>query len=106
MRSLALITPGPLWTDGRPIFAQDATILSGHLDAMRRLFDGGELLLGGPAKDGRSGFALFDTATVDTSIQRMNLDPAVTSGLFRFAMHEIVPYFDAFDGSRHSAVKG
>jgi uncharacterized protein YciI len=102
MRSFALITPGPAWTDGRPIFDQDADVLSAHLDTMRELFDRRALLMGGPEKGGRCGFALFDTSTADEATRHMNDDPAVRAGIFRYTMHELVPYFDAFDLTRHS----
>ncbi len=103
MRSFALISPGPAWTDGRPVFDQDATVLHNHLDTMRVLFDDRSLLLGGPVKGGRSGFALFDTATAQEAVEHMDNDPAVRSGLFQFTVHELLPYFDAFDLSRHEA---
>jgi len=102
VRSLALITPGPAWTDGRPIFAQDAVVLSAHLDAMRELFDRQVLLMGGPMKGGRSGFALFNTPTLADASARMNDDPAVRAGIFEFTLQEMTPYFDAFDHTRHS----
>jgi uncharacterized protein YciI len=102
MRAFALITPGPAWTDGRPIFAQNAEVLAAHLDAMRDLFDRRTLLMGGPETGGRSGFALFDTPSVDEATQHMNADPAVRAGVFQYTMHELIPYFDVFDLTRHS----
>ena len=102
MRSFALITPGPAWTDGRPIFAQDPAVLSAHLDTMRDLFDRRALLMGGPEMGGRSGFAMFDTGTITEATEHMNADPAVRAGIFQFTMHELTPYFDAFDLTRHS----
>ena len=102
MRSLALITPGPAWNDGRPIFDQNAVVLSAHLDAMRELFDRDVLLLGGPMQGGRSGLALFNTATLAEATAHMNDDPAVRADIFQFALQEMTPYFDAFDQTRHS----
>ena len=102
MRSFALITPGPAWSDGRPIFDQDPVVLSAHLDTMRDLFDRRELLMGGPENGGRSGFALFNTGTAGEAKRHMDDDPAVRAGIFQFTMHELVPYFDAFDLTRHS----
>jgi len=102
MRSLALITPGPAWTDGRPIFDQDAVVLSAHLDAMRELFDQQVLLMGGPMRGGRSGFAVFNTPTLADASAHMNDDPAVRAGIFRFTLQELMPYFDAVDQTRHS----
>jgi len=100
MRSLALIGPGPRWTDGRPVFDQDPGILGEHLGHMRRLFDSDVLLLGGPAYDGRSGIALLDTPSLDQATGLIEEDPAVRAGLFEFTIRQLTPYFDAFDGTR------
>src|SRR5215218_4374974 len=77
MRSLALIAPGPGWTDGRPVFDQDPRVLRDHLGHMRRLFDTGALLLGGPAYDGRSGVALLEAPTLEQAAALIEVDPAV-----------------------------
>jgi uncharacterized protein YciI len=100
MRSLALIGPGPAWTDGRPVFDQDPHVLGQHLDHMRQLFDLGALLLGGPAHDGRSGIALLDTASLELATGVIDQDPAVRAGLFDFRIRRLTPYFDSFDGTR------
>lgn len=100
MRSLALIGPGPAWTDGRPVFDQDPQILGAHLDHMRRLFDSGALLLGGPVYDGRSGIALLETPSLEKATTLIEDDPAVRAGLFEFTIRRLTPYFDTFDGTR------
>jgi uncharacterized protein YciI len=100
MRSLALIGPGPGWTDGRPVVDQDPRILGAHLGHMRRLFDSDVLLLGGPAFDGRSGVALLDTPSLEQATALIEDDPAVRAGLFEFSIRQLTPYFDAFDGTR------
>src|SRR5215203_2483429 len=100
MRSLALIAPGPGWTDGRPVFDQDPRVLRDHLGHMRRLFDTGALLLGGPAYDGRSGVALLEAPTLEQAAALIEVDPAVRAGLCRFTIRRLTPYFDAFDGTR------
>lgn len=100
MRALAILTPGPSWTDGRPIFDQDPAVLRGHLAAMRRLYDGGTLILGGPFTGGRRGLALMEAPTAAHALAALSRDPAVSSGLFRSELLEVVPYFDAFDGTR------
>jgi uncharacterized protein YciI len=99
MRSLALIGPGHAWTDGRPVFDQDPSILRNHLGHMRLLFDTGALLLGGPAYDGRSGVALLEAPTLERATALIEADPAVRAGLFQFTMQRLTPYFDAFDGT-------
>ena len=100
MRSLALITPGAAWTDGGSVFDQDPRVLGEHLDAMRHLFDTGALLLGGPAYDGRSGIALFETATFAEANSLIEADPCVRASIFDFRIHRLTPYFDAFNGTR------
>ena len=100
MRSLALLGPGPGWTDGRPVFDQDPRVLGAHLDHMRRLFDTGVLLLGGPAYDGRSGIALLETTLTEEATSVIEDDPAVRAGLFAFTIRQLTPYFDTFDGTR------
>lgn len=94
MRSLALIGPGPTWTDGRPVFDQDPLVLRDHLDYMGRLFGEGALLLGGPVRGGRSGIALLEAASLDEAEASIAADPAVRAGLFRFDITALVPYFD------------
>ena len=103
MRSLALIGPGPTWTDGRPVFEQDRAVLNAHLAHMRQLFAAGALLLGGPADDGRSGVALFDSPSLDSATALIEADPAVRAGLFRFDIQRLTPYFDAFQADRSSS---
>ena len=103
MRSMALLGPGPTWTDGRPVFEQDAVVLGAHLAHMRQLFAGGALLLGGPAHDGRSGIALLDTTCLDSATALIEADPAVRAGLFRFDIQRLTPYYDAFDNDRSTS---
>ena len=103
MRSLALIGPGPTWTDGRPVFEQDRVVLGAHLAHMGQLFAVGALLRGGPAHDGRSGVALLDTACLDSANALIEADPAVRAGLFRFDIQRLTPYFDAFENDRSSS---
>ncbi len=106
IRSIALITPGPIWTDGRSVFPQDRAVLQEHLDAMRDLYDRKELLLGGPMLDGRFGIALFDTDALVQADEHMRADPAVRAGLFTYQLHHHLPYFDAFDGTRRTQAVG
>jgi len=82
------------------VFDQDPLVLGEHLGHMRDLFDTGALLLGGPAYDGRSGIALLDSRTLEQAAALITADPAVRAGLFRFDLHPLTPYFDAFDGTR------
>jgi uncharacterized protein YciI len=103
MRSLALLRPGPTWTDGRPVFDQDRVVLGAHLTHMRQLFAAGALLLGGPAHGGRSGVALLDTTCLDSATALIEADPAVRAGLFRFDLQRLTPYFDAFENDRSTS---
>jgi uncharacterized protein YciI len=100
MRSLALIGPGPGWTDGRPVFDQDPRILGEHLGHMRQLFDSNVLLFGGPAHDGQSGIALLDTPSLEQATALIEDDPAVRAGLFDSSFRRLTPSSDSFDGTR------
>jgi uncharacterized protein YciI len=100
MRALALLGPGPAWTNAGSVFDQDPGVLGEHLQHMRRLFDSDALLLGGPAHDGRSGIALLETSGLDDAAALIEDDPAVRAGLFRYTIRGLTPYFDAFDGTR------
>ena len=100
MRCLASIVPGPAWTDGRPVSDQDPRVLRDHLGHMRRLFDTGALLLGGPAYDGRSGVALIEAPTLEHAAALIGMDPAVRAGLFHATTQRLTPYFDVLDGTR------
>ena|SRR5688500_9997048 len=100
MRALALLGPGPAWTNDGSVFDQDSRVLGEHLQHMRRLFDSDALLLGGPAHDGRSGVALLETPDLDEAAALIADDPAVRSGLFRYTIRGLTPYFDAFNSSR------
>jgi uncharacterized protein YciI len=82
------------------VFDQEPRILRDHLGHMRELFDSGALLLGGPAYDGRSGVALLEAPTSEQAAALIEMDPAVLAGLFRFTIQRLMPYFDAFDGTR------
>jgi uncharacterized protein YciI len=100
MRSLAFITPGAAWTDDGSVYDQDPRVLGDRLVAIRDLFDTGALILGGPAHDGRTGIALFETATSAEARSLIEADPAVRTSIFDFRIQRYTPYFDAFNDTR------
>ena len=100
MKYVAWITPGPEWRDGT-VYDQGAPIEE-HLEAMRAQYDQGRLLLGGPFIDGRAGVAVLDVDAEAEARSIMDADPAVIAGVFRYELHRVRAYFDAYDGTRAS----
>lgn len=99
MRFVALIEPGPKWQPGTTIFEQGEAVTA-HLAAMAVLYDTGQLLLGGPFSEGRSGLAVLEAGTETDARALMDADPAVRAGVFKHALHGLRPYFDAVSGTR------
>ena len=97
MRYIALFDHGPNWRKGSSVYEQGAPI-EGHLESMRRHFETGVLLLGGPFERG-GGIAVLDVADEADALEIMNTDPAVAAGVLTYALHAHHAYFDAFTGS-------
>lgn len=98
MRVAVLIGHGPNWSPGLSVYEQGPSI-SGHLESMRRHFDAGRLLLGGPFVRG-AGLAVLEVPDESAAVALMEADPAVVAGVFTFEAHPMVAYFDAFAGVR------
>ena len=98
MRYVALISHGPRWRTGRSVFEQGPA-MQDHLEAMRRRFDEGSLLLGGPF-DGKGGIAVLDAPDEDAAADVMDTDPGVVAGVLTYELHHLNAYFDAFAGVR------
>lgn len=98
MRVAVLIGHGPNWKPGHAVYDQGPSI-QGHLESMRRLFDAGTLLIGGPFDRG-AGLALFEVPDEATAIELMADDPGVRAGVFSYETHPLTAYFDAFAGVR------
>ena len=98
MRFVALFGYGPNWQRGRTVYDQGAPI-DGHLASMRRRFDEGALLLGGPFDDG-GGIAVVEADNEATATQLLESDPAVEAGVLSYRLHRLHAYFDAFAAVR------
>lgn len=97
MRYIALFGQGPNWKQGSSVYEQGAPI-EGHLETMRRHFETGVLLLGGPFDRG-GGIAVLDVADEPAAVAIMDADPAVAAGVLTYTLHAHHAYFDAFTGS-------
>jgi len=97
MRHIALFGHGPNWKKGASVYEQGAPI-EGHLASMRRHFETGVLLLGGPFDRG-GGIAVLDVAEETAATAIMDADPAVAAGVLTYTLHAHHAYFDAFTGA-------
>ncbi len=102
MRYVALIKPGPSWIEGKPISEQDRTIAGAHLVSMRRHYDNGAVLLGGPFASGYGGIALLEAADETAARAIMDADPAVKAGVMAYDLNAVRTFFDAFAGTAWS----
>ena len=98
MRFVALFGHGPNWQRGKTVYDQGAPI-EGHLVSMRRRFDEGTLLLGGPFDEG-GGIAVVEAVSEATAAQLLDSDPAVEAGVLSYQLHRLHAYFDAFASVR------
>ncbi|HMJ74686.1 MAG TPA: YciI family protein [Iamia sp.] len=98
MRAVALFRPGPEWVPGKTIYEQGPCV-QGHLEAMRRLFDEGTLLLGGPF-DRAGGIAVLEVLDEEEAVDLMAADPGVVADVFSVEVRSLLAYFDAFAGAR------
>jgi uncharacterized protein YciI len=98
MRFVTLFSYGPNWQTGRTVY-QQGTPIEGQLDSMRRRFDEGVLLLGGPFDDG-GGIAVIEARDEDEAVTLLDLDPAVMTGVLSYRLHRLHAYFDAFASVR------
>lgn len=99
MRVIAHISPGPYWIGGKTVYEQGAPI-EAHLDAMRRRYDEGSVLLGGPYAVGIGGIAVLEVRDMDHAMAIMDADPGVVAGVLSYELRQHVNYFDAFMGVR------
>ena len=98
MRFVTLFGYGPSWQQGKTVYEQGAPV-EGHLESMRRRFDEGALLLGGPFDDG-GGIAVLEAADQDAAAKLLDADPAVVAGVLTYRLHRLHAYFDAFASVR------
>ncbi len=98
MRFVTLFDHGPDWQRGKTIY-QQGPVVEEHLQSMRRLFDEGALLLGGPFDTG-GGIAVLDAEDSAVADALMQADPAVGAGVLSFRLHHLHAYFDAYSSVR------
>ena len=98
MRYVALLEPGPAAIAGKPLPAHDRVIMEAHLLAMRRLFEAGSLLFGGPYLHGLAGMVLLEAEDEAGAAAMMTADPAVAGGIIGFRIEAMRTMFDAFAG--------
>jgi uncharacterized protein YciI len=98
MRCVTLFGHGPNWQYGKTVYEQGEAI-DGHLQLMRRRFDEGTLLLGGPFDSG-GGIAVLETPDDIAAKELLEADPAVMAGVLSYRLHRLHAYFDAFASVR------
>ena len=76
--------------------------MGAHLLQMRRLYDEGKLLFGGPYKTVFGGIAVLEAASYDEAKEIMDADAAVRAGIMAAEVLDVRPYFDAFAGKAWS----
>lgn len=98
MRYVALLDPGSARAGGKPVTEQDRSVIGAHLGKMRRRFDEGSWLFGGPFASGFGGITLSGAESLADAAAIMDADPAVVAGLMVYRRHGVRPFFDAFAG--------
>ena len=72
--------------------------MQAHLASMRRRYDDGALLFGGPYRSGFGGMALLEADSAADAAAIMDADPAVMAGILAYNIADVRPYFDAIAG--------
>lgn len=80
---VAVYTPGPKWQAGLSAMEQGARE---HIDYQHRLYDAGQLSMGGPYLDREGGMALFSVGSVDEARALVDADPLVQRGVYTAAL--------------------
>jgi uncharacterized protein len=101
MRFVTIFGHGPHWQPGKSVYEQ-GPVIDDHLISMRRRFEEGILLLGGPFADGAGGVALLETPDSATAQTLIESDPAVRAGVFSYRNRRLHPYFDALTATHSS----
>jgi len=83
---------GPAWQAGKPLTAQP---LGQHGAYMKKLFEEGRLLAGGPMLDADGGLAIVRAASLEEAKAIFAIDPALTAGVFVGEIHAWRPAFGA-----------
>jgi uncharacterized protein YciI len=92
------LSAGPAWIEGKSAQEQDAAKMLAHLRAMRRQFDDGTVLFGGPYRSNDGGIVLLEARSRLDAKAILDADPAVAGGIMEYDLFEVRPYFDAISG--------
>jgi uncharacterized protein YciI len=97
---VTIIGHGPNWRPGKSVYEQDRDVIQAHLESMRRRFEEGSLLLGGPF-DRAGGIAVWHADGIDHARELIDADPAVVADVMNYELYELTAYFDRF--TNHAA---
>lgn len=100
MRVIAHLSPGPKWIAGKTLYEQGEPI-EAHRISMRRRYDEGSLLLGGPYEGLGAGIAVLDVEDMRHATSLMDDDPGVATGVLSYEIRQLMPIFDAFERIRN-----
>jgi uncharacterized protein YciI len=99
MRYVALLNAGRAWIEGKDVQEQDRGVMLAHLHSMRRRYDEGSVLFGGPFRTGEGGgIVLIEAPSRPDARAIMEQDPAVNAGILDYTLFEVRPYFDVISG--------
>ncbi len=77
--------PGPAWQEG--IGYREQPGIEQHIGYMRRLFDEGRAVLGGPFLDDAGGLVLLESGATEEAMRLAHDDPSVREGLLSVEVH-------------------
>jgi uncharacterized protein YciI len=98
MRYVAILNAGRAWIEGKGVQEQDRAVMLAHLHAMRRRYDEGSVLFGGPFRTGDGGIVLIEAPSRPDARSIMDEDPAVSAGVMDYTLFEVRPFFDVIAG--------
>jgi len=98
MRFVAILNAGRAWIDGESVEGQDRSVMLAHLQAMRRRYEEGTVLFGGPFRTGDGGIVLLEAPSRLDAKTVLESDPAVGAGVLDYTLFEVRPYFDVIAG--------
>lgn len=82
-------TTGPSWSEGKPFGEQEHA--REHSANLQRLRQDGSILVG--ARYGETGMVILTAASEDRARTEIDQDPAVRSGIFKYTLSELRPFF-------------
>ncbi|MGA7326449.1 MAG: YciI family protein [Rhodomicrobium sp.] len=102
MRYVAMLSSGRAWAVGKTVGEQDREVMLAHLHAMRKGYDDGTVLFGGPFRSSEGGIALLEAESRLHARSFMDRDPTVSAGILDYDLFEVRPFFDAISGDAWS----